>query len=244
MSYPLRKNKTLLLCRSLIFWMYSLFSICLFSVIVVCSCMLPLRIRHAEVRAFLRSHLFMLNYICQINYRVEGLSHIPIDRGGVVLCKHQSTWETFFLPLLFHDPAIILKRELCWIPFFGWGLALIDPISINRSHKTSAMEQIITKGRKCLQNGRWVIIFPEGTRMPVGKEGHYKSGGARLATATGYPVIPVAHNAGRYWPRRKFIKQPGTIQVVIGPLIDTQNRTTESVLKEAKTWIENTMKLL
>jgi 1-acyl-sn-glycerol-3-phosphate acyltransferase len=185
--------------------------------------------------------IYLLKKLCYIHYAVEGLENIPKEQVGIVLSKHQSTWETFFLPLIFHNPAIILKQELLWIPFFGWGLASTDPISINRSAKSSAMQQIITKGKKSLAAGRWVLVFPEGTRVAPGVVGHYKLGGARLATATGYPVIPVAHNAGHCWPRRRFIKRPGTIRLVIGPLIESEGRTADEVLKLAKGWIEATM---
>lgn len=160
---------------------------------------------------------------------------------GVVFSKHQSAWETFFLPLIFHDPAVIAKRELLWIPFYGWGLAAADPILINRKDKTSAMQQIINKGKRALAAGRWILVFPEGTRVPVGEVGKYHLGGARLAVATDVLIIPVAHNAGYFWPRRKFIKQPGTIQVVIGPVIETSGQTPEAVMDLAKNWIETTV---
>jgi 1-acyl-sn-glycerol-3-phosphate acyltransferase len=228
--------------RSLIFFIYSTIAICIFSLIVVFSIFLPVRFRHAEIRACLRTYFFVLKHVCHLDYQVEGLEHLSETKAGVILSKHQSMWETFFLPLIFHNPAIIAKRELLWIPFFGWGLAAADPISINRSSRTSAMNQIIKKGKKCLDKGRWVLVFPEGTRVPYGQVGHYKLGGARLAVATGYPVIPVANNAGRYWPKRKFVKHPGTIRVVIGPLIETKDKTPEEVMSLAKDWIEETMK--
>lgn len=183
----------------------------------------------------------VLKFVCHIDYKVEGLENIPKDRVGIIMCKHQSTWETFFLPQYFHTPAAIAKRELAWIPFFGWGLALSDPIFINRSDKKTAMQQIIEKGKRCLDAGRWIMVFPEGTRVPYGKVGLYKLGGARLAAQSGYPVIPVAHNAGKFWPRRKFIKQPGTITVVIGPLIESKGKKPEEILSLAKDWIETTM---
>jgi 1-acyl-sn-glycerol-3-phosphate acyltransferase len=207
----------------------------------VCAFVLPLRYRHALIRGFLRVYIWVLAKVCHITYKVEGLENIPKHGCAVVLSKHQSTWETFFLPLIFHDPAVIIKRELLWMPFFGWGLASTDPIAINRSDKSSAMQQLITKGKKCLDDGRWVIVFPEGTRVPSGHVGHYKLGGPRLASATGYPVIPVAVNSGRFWPRRRFIKQPGTVHVVIGPVIQSQGRTPAEILDLAKTWIETTV---
>lgn len=234
-------EKINLFVRSLIFTLYCSVAIALYSFVCVATWVLPLRYRHALIRSFLIMTIYLLKKICQIDYRVEGLENIPKNQVAVVLSKHQSTWETFFLPLIFHDPAVIIKKELLWVPFFGWGLAVTDPISINRNEKSSAMQQIITKGKKCLQQGRWVILFPEGTRTAPGTIGHYKLGGARLATATGYPVLPVAHNAGRCWPRRRFIKRPGTITLVIGPLIETKGRSADEVLTLAKQWIEETM---
>jgi len=234
-------SKINLFIRSTLFFIYSTIAIFFYSLVVACSFPLPLRFRHAEVRVFLRIYFFMLKIICHIDYQVKGQEHIPHDRGGVVMSKHQSTWETFFLPLIFHDPAVIVKRELLWIPFFGWGLAASDPIAINRSAKSSAMQQVVNKGKKCLDQGRWVLVFPEGTRIPPGMIGKYKLGGARLAQATGYPVVPVAHNAGRFWGKRKFIKYPGTVQLVIGPVIESTNRTPEEILTLTKNWIEETM---
>lgn len=230
-----------LLIRSSFFSIFMILAATFYSFICILSFPFPLRYRHGLISAWTGAMIWALKKTCRIDYQIEGLENIPRDRNGVILSKHQSTWETFFLQNLFHETAIILKRELLWIPFFGWGLAIIDPIAINRSAASSAMEQIIKKGRKCLEAGRWILVFPEGTRIAPGKVGHYRLGGARLAVATGYPVIPVAHNAGVYWPKRKFIKKPGTIHVVIGPLIETTGRTPEAVLAQAKTWIEETM---
>lgn len=230
-----------LFIRSLIFSIYSGTTILLYSFVCLAALALPLKYRHALIRNYMRAYFYVLKVVCHIDYKIEGLENIPKDRNGIIMCKHQSTWETFFLPLYFHEPAAIAKRELAWIPFFGWGLAVTDPIFINRNNKKSSMQQIIEKGRKCLEAGRWIMVFPEGTRVPSGVVGHYKLGGARLAAETGYPVIPVAHNAGRFWPRRKFIKQPGTIHVVIGPLIESKDRKADEILTLTKNWIESTM---
>ncbi len=230
-----------LFIRSLLFSIYSLSSIIVYSFVCLLTFALPLRVRHRFIRAYMRTYFLMLRFICHIDYKVDGMDNIPKNRSGVILSKHQSTWETFFLPTIFHDPAVIAKRELLWIPFFGWGLAASDPIAIDRKNKSSAMQQIIEKGRRCLESGRFILVFPEGTRVPYGQVGHYRLGGASLAAATGYPVIPVAHNAGRFWPRRKFIKQPGTVRVVIGPVIETQGLEAEQVLELTKSWIEGTM---
>ncbi|MBX3708519.1 MAG: 1-acyl-sn-glycerol-3-phosphate acyltransferase [Gammaproteobacteria bacterium] len=230
-----------LFIRSLIFSTYSLTTMALYSFVCLAALPFPLHYRHGLIRAYMRVYFYVLKVVCRIDYRVEGLENIPKDRNGIIMCKHQSTWETFFLPLYFHAPAALAKRELGWIPFFGWGLAVSEPIFIDRKNKSTAMQQIIEKGRKCLEQGRWIMIFPEGTRVPYGKVGQYKLGGARLAATTGYPVIPVAHNAGKFWPRRKFIKQPGTITVVIGPLIESQGREPDEILSLTKNWIEDTM---
>lgn len=230
-----------LFIRSFIFWIFSLSMIVSYSLVSLFCFFFPLRFRHKVIRSFLIIYMFVLKKLCHINYIVEGKRHIAHMKSGVVLSKHQSTWETFFLPLIFHNPAMIAKRELLWVPFFGWGLAASEPITINRSNKSSAMQQIIKKGKQCLDAGRWVVFFPEGTRTAPGQVGKYHLGGARLATATGYSVVPVAHNAGRCWPKRKFIKRPGTIHVVIGAPIDPKNRTPEEVLELAKDWIESTM---
>lgn len=234
-------RQTILFLRSLLFFILSIISIFIYSFVCLFSLLLPLRVRHALVRGFLKYYVNMLAVVCGIRYQVEGLENIPQKRFGVILSKHQSAWETFFLPIIFHDPAVIAKRELLWVPFYGWGVAAVDPILINRKDKTTAMQQIIRKGKKCLEDGRWILVFPEGTRVPVGKVGKYHLGGARLAVATEAPVIPVAHNAGSFWPRRGFIKQPGTIRVVIGPVIETKGRTPEAVMESAKSWIESVM---
>jgi len=227
--------------RSLVFSALMALSVFFYSFICILAFPFPLRYRYALIMSFTRGIIWLLKVLCHVDYRVEGMENIPKNRNGIVLSKHQSTWETFFLPTLFHQAAIILKRELLWVPFFGWGLAIVDPIAINRSNSKSAMSQIIEKGRKCLAKGRWILVFPEGTRIAPGQIGKYRLGGARLAVETQAPVIPVAHNAGRHWPKRGFIKKAGTIHVVIGPLIETQGRAPGDVLEEAKTWIEETM---
>jgi 1-acyl-sn-glycerol-3-phosphate acyltransferase len=232
---------SILFIRSLIFAIIMPTFATFYSLICVAAFPLPLRYRFEVVMGWTRSIVWLLKVICHIDYRIDGMENIPKNRNGIILSKHQSTWETFFLPGLFRQTAIILKRELLWIPFFGWGLAVTSPIGINRNNTLSAMSQIINQGKKCLDAGRWILIFPEGTRVASGKVGKYRLGGPRLATATGYPILPIAHNAGRFWPRRRFIKHPGTIHVVIGPLIETTGRTPEEVLTQTKQWIEDTM---
>lgn len=233
-------SKINLFIRSTIFSIYSTIGLLFYSLTVLCMFPFSLEQRYAAVNMFLRFHLNMLKWICHVNYKVEGMENIPA-RNGIVMSKHQSTWETFFLPLIFPEPAMIAKREIAWIPFFGWAFMLSQPITINRNNRSSAMQQVISQGKQYLEQGRWIVSFPEGTRVAPGHVGKYKLGGARLAAATGYPVVPVAHNAGCFWPRRKFIKRPGTVTVVIGPAIETKDRTAEEILEQAKNWIEETM---
>jgi 1-acyl-sn-glycerol-3-phosphate acyltransferase len=234
-------SKVSLFIRSLIFSTYSIITMILYSFICLASLPFPLSYRHWLIRSYMRVYFYVLKVVCHLDYQIEGMENIPKDRFGVIMCKHSSTWETFMLPICFHTPAPLAKRELAWVPFFGWGLAVADPIFINRKQKQTAMQQIIKKGKKCLQQKRWIMIFPEGTRVPFGKIGHYKLGGARLAVAAECPVIPIAHNAGWFWPRREFIKKPGTVKMVIGPLIESKGRTPEEVLALTKEWIESTM---
>ena len=177
---------------------------------------------------------------CQLNYSVERTEPLP-TRAAVVLSKHQSAWETIAFQLIFPPQAWVLKRELLWIPFFGWGLAASRPVAINRSSGARALEEVVRQGKKRLSEGRWVIVFPEGTRMRPGEHGRYNPGGALLATRAGAPVVPVAHNAGEFWPKRGFLKHPGTIRVSIGPVIETQGKRAKEVSTQAELWIEESM---
>jgi 1-acyl-sn-glycerol-3-phosphate acyltransferase len=222
---------------SVVTFIFTLF----YSLLCVACFALPFRYRFKVVMGWSRTMVWLLKVICCIDYHEEGFDKVDLSRNGIVMCKHQSAWETFFVPPRFHQTAIILKRELLWMPFFGWGAAAASPIAINRSDKISSMAQIIGKGKKYLAAGRWILVFPEGTRVAVGDSSKYRLGGARLAAETGYPVLPIAHNAGCFWPRRKFIKRPGTIQVVFGPLIESKGRTAEEILALTKEWIETTI---
>ncbi len=224
--------------RSAVFSCLMIIITIFYSFICILARPLPFRYRYHLVTIYTQVIIGLLKIICHVNYTIEGMKNIPKNRNGIIFSKHQSLWETFFLQGFFSQSAIILKRELLWIPFFGWGLATIDPISINRSAKKSAMNQLIQEGKKRLDAGRWILVFPEGTRTPPGVVGHYHVGGALLATKTGYPILPIAHNAGLCWPKRSFIKKPGMIRIVIGPLIETKDRDAREVLDEAKTWIE------
>ncbi|MBN4664169.1 1-acyl-sn-glycerol-3-phosphate acyltransferase [Pandoraea nosoerga] len=179
--------------------------------------------------------------LCGIRYRVIGRENLP-DTPAIILSKHQSAWETIALPALMSRPlCYVFKRELLYVPFFGWALGLLSMIHIDRSKGTDAFQSVVQQGRLRLAEGAWIIMFPEGTRTKTGSRNKYKSGGARLAATTGTPVVPVAHNAGRVWPRNSFMKYPGEVIVSIGPVIQTEGRTAEAVNAEVAEWIEREM---
>jgi len=182
-------------------------------------------------------------YILGIRYEVEGREHLP-DAGlpVVLLVKHQSTYETFLMPVIMpSDLAYVFKRELLYLPFFGWAIGQLDMVHIDRKLRSQAFNKVVQQGRELLARGIWVIMFPEGTRIPRGQSGKYKSGGARLAIETGVPVIPVAVNSGVCWPRKAFIKFPGTVTVSIGPMISSQGRQADELMAEVQQWIEKEM---
>lgn len=231
----------MLLLRSgayaLCMWMSTL----VFAPLSVLTWPLPLAARYRFITQWARFNLWTLRWLCGLRYRVEGAEHIP-SGPAIVFCKHQSAWETLALQRVFPHQIWLLKRELLWVPFFGWGLAMLDPIAIDRKAGRKAVTQLVEQGTRHLQAGRWVIIFPEGTRVAPGETGRYGIGGAALAQSSGYPVVPVAHNAGEFWPRRGFIKRPGTITMSVGPLIDSAGKTAEQIRDEARDLIEARMR--
>ena len=185
--------------------------------------------------------------ILGIRVQVLGAEHLPTGEGqGVVLLvKHQSTLETFLLPAIMPHPlAFVFKKELLYVPFFGWSMARLDMIHIDRSLRARAFAKVVSQGKELLARGVWVIMFPEGTRIPRGEKGEYKSGGTRLAIQTGAPVFPIAVNSARCWPRKAFVKHPGTVDVSIGPAISGEGRRPEEMMREVETWIETEMRRL
>lgn len=188
--------------------------------------------------AWVESVLFVLRKLCRLDYSVEGAEHLR-GENGVVLMKHSSAWETLAQLRILPDQTWVLKRELMWAPFLGWALTCFDPIAINRSAGRTAVEQVLEQGRARLEQGLWVVVFPEGTRVPRGQTRRYGLSGALLATTEGKPVVPVAHNAGDFWPRRGWLKRPGTVRVVIGPPISTAGRSAREVNEQAQAWIES-----
>ena len=188
-----------------------------------------------------RFNLWSLRVICGLSYRVEGAEHIP-DQNGIIYIKHSSAFETIVEFVVFPAQCWVLKRELIWIPIMGWALHLLKPIPIDRKAHSSAVRQVIRHGRQRLEDGLWVVIFPEGTRMPPGHTRRYGLSGAVLAADTGRKILPVAHNAGDFWPRRGLRKRAGTIRFVIGPPVETAGKTPHAINAEAKAWIDETMR--
>ena len=185
-----------------------------------------------------------LKICCRIDFHVNGLENLP-DEPSVVISNHQSAWETIIFQKIFPAQSYLLKKELLWIPFFGWGLAANEPIAINRAKKTQALQQLISQGKERLKSGRWIIIFPEGTRRPVGQPGTFQAGGAFIASKAEAPIVPVAHNAGVFWSKRNsFKKNPGTVEVVIGPVIKSEGRKARELNLQAEEWILKTIQTL
>ncbi len=193
--------------------------------------------RFRVISGWSRIMLFIARHLCGLDYAVEGRENLPAH-PCVILSKHQSAWETLAFQTVFPPQVHVLKKELLWIPFFGWGLAMMSPIAINRAKGRTALRQLARLGKERILQGFWVVIFPEGTRVAPGTKRKYQPGGAWLAVQTGTPVVPVAHNAGLYWPKNAFLKHPGTITMRIGPVIPTQDRNPAEVIAEVEAWIE------
>jgi 1-acyl-sn-glycerol-3-phosphate acyltransferase len=225
--------------RSLLYTIFFLlFTFCYAILFVITGALLPWRGRFMMARLWSNILLGALRLICGLRYRVEGLENLPRNGACIALVKHSSAWETFAQAAFLPPQVWVLKRELTWIPFIGWGVRLLRCIAIDRGAGGAAVRQLIEQGRKRLNDGQWIVVFPEGTRMPPGETRRYGVGGAAVAADTGVPVIPVAHNAGYFWPRRGLMKKPGCIRVVIGPPIATQGRDPREINEEAQRFIE------
>ncbi|BAU50148.1 1-acyl-sn-glycerol-3-phosphate acyltransferase [Sulfurifustis variabilis] len=229
--------------RSALFNLVMWVSVLVYAPLALLTFPFPYARRYRFISRWARFHIWLLRTLCGLDYRVSGREHLP-GGAAIVLAKHQSTWETLAFQSIFPAQTWVLKRELMWVPLFGWALALLKPIAIDRGAGRKAVEQVVSQGRERLDAGIWVTVFPEGTRVPPGTRRRWGIGGAMLAAETGYPVVPVAHNAGLYWPRRGFLKRPGTIEVVIGPVIESRGRTPDQIQKLAQEWVEGAMSSL
>jgi 1-acyl-sn-glycerol-3-phosphate acyltransferase len=209
-----------------------------YAIFFVTACLfLPFRLRFALARLWGAVLLKALKWTCRLDYRVEGFENLP-PGSHVALWKHSSSWETIAMAVILPRQVWVLKRELTWIPFVGWGILQLHAIAIDRKSGASAVSQVIEQGSARLAEGSWVIIFPEGTRMPRGQTRKYGGSGALLAKEAGRMIVPVAHNSGDYWPRRGLMKKPGTIRVAIGPPLSAAGREVREINEDAQLWIE------
>jgi len=225
----------------LLFWIGFIINTGIFGSLILALFFTPSSFRLQLARLWSMANNLLLKVFCGIDFVVEGRENL--DRSNaIILSKHQSTWETLALHSFTPLARWVFKRELMYIPVFGWALALTDPIALNRGAGRAAINELIKKGTQKLNDGKWLILFPEGTRTAPGKTHKYKIGGAMLAVKSGYPVIPIAHNAGEFWPRHSFIKWPGTIKVVIGPVIESEGRSANEINEAVFDWIEDAMK--
>lgn len=238
-------QNSIMFLRSLVFYIIHL----VFSVIFIFSGIFfiwffPFRTKFAYLSNWNRVTIFLAKYIAGIDYKVTGLENIPQQGPYVVLAKHQSQWETYFLLLLFYPVSIILKKELLKIPGFGWGLQMLKAIPIDRSNPKQAIRQIQSEGLVRLKEDQIpVLIFPEGTRIPFGQSGKYARSGAALAAAAEVPLLLVSHNAGFFWPADTFLKRPGTIEVIISKPIDTHGKSALELTNAAQEWIETNIRV-
>ena len=199
-------------------------------------------VRYKLAKFWAQTVLWLTKSICGLSYHVDGLENIPTDSSGIVLCKHQSAWETIALHIIFPPQVAVLKRELLWLPVWGWAASTLKPIAIDRNNQRTALRNLVKQGTERLNEGLWVIIFPEGTRAAPGEKTKFNAGGSLLAQLSKHPVIPVAHNAGEFWPRYSFLKYPGTIKVRIGPAIQSEGRKAHDINAEAEQWIRSAMR--
>jgi 1-acyl-sn-glycerol-3-phosphate acyltransferase len=222
---------------SILFATIVLVSIVIYGAVAFLARLLGYGAMYAVVVNWCRLVMGLLKLLCGLDYAVRGREHLPAE-SSIVLMKHSSAWETIAQVLIFPRQCWVLKQELIWAPILGWTVYLLKPIAIDRKGGRAAVEQVIAQGRARLDDGLWVVIFPEGTRVPAGQTKRYGLSGTLLAQATGRPVVPVAHNAGYFWPRRSLLKRAGRIDVVIGEPIPTVGRDPREINAEVQAWVE------
>ncbi len=201
-------------------------------------------VRYGFAQKWLTLSIDAARVIMGIRYQVQGQENLPVGETSpaILLVKHQSTYETFLMPAIMPHPlAYVFKKELLYVPFFGWSIGSLDMIHIDRTQRAKAFAKVVEQGQALLDRGVWVIMFPEGTRIPRGERGSYKTGGTRLAIATGAPVIPIAVTSAKCWPRKAFIKHPGVVDVSIGKPIPSVGRDADELMREVEAWIEAEM---
>lgn len=225
------------LLRSLVFTTLLFAGTLLYAGVVLALGWLPPHRLYAVARSWARTNLWLLDKLCGLTYSIEGLENIP-PGAHVSMWKHSSAWETIAQASIFPPQSWVLKHELMWIPLVGWAVRCLQPIAIDRRAGATAVTQVLEQGKQRLASGLWILIFPEGTRVAPGESRKYGVSGALLAAKAGCKVVPVAHNAGHFWPRRGWLKRPGAIRVAIGPPIDAAGRDPRELNEEVRQWIE------
>ena len=226
---------------SCLLFIYIVISTLILGCLILLSAPLAFSVRYTVANFWINGLLFMLKLFCGLSYEVTGLENIPHGQAAIILSKHQSAWETIALRQIISPQTAVLKKSLLSIPFGGWALATLKPIAIDRKNQKQALQMLIEQGLERLQEGLFVVIFPEGTRVAPGDNKKFNAGGAMLAQKSGFPVIPLAHNAGEFWPRNSFLKYPGVIKVKIGPQIISENKKAKEINAEAEAWINQAM---
>lgn len=239
-------TQLVLYIRATIFWVGFALSTALAGLITPFLLLLSQESCYKILRPWTNFNVWWLKVSCGVKYNILGKENIDLSRNGIVLANHQSTWETLIIPTLFPTISWVLKKELFKIPFFGWALSRVKPIAIDRNAGSSAVDQVKKIGKERLDEGSWVCIFPEGTRVKPGHKERYRMGGALLADycannsndGKGYPIYPLAHNAGEFWPRHGYIKLPGTITVSIGKPFTVEGLSPKEINEKVREWIE------
>ena len=228
------------LIRSLIFAVVQTALTIFFSIVALLSFPFSAHARYRLITGYNHMVIWLARRVLGIHYEIRGTENLP-TQPAIILAKHQSAWETVAFLCLFPPVSPVIKQELLNVPFFGWAFRMLSPIAIDRGAGREALKQIVRQGKEKLAQGFWVLVFPEGTRVAPGEKGRYGIGGGWLAAETGAPIVPVAHNAGEVWPKNAFIKQPGTITISIGPVIDATGKSAAELTRAVEAWIESEM---
>lgn len=231
------------LIRSALFLLGMTLSTCLWVIPCIVARLFPYHICFAIVSSWCTFNVYWAKITCGIRYEITGLENIP-DKPCVIMSNHQSTWETLAFPSIFPTLTWVIKKELLYVPLFGWGIASTQPIALDRKQGKKSFIQLIRDGKEKLALGRFILIFPEGTRIPYGEEKTLKIGGFVLAKKSKSDILPVAHDAGRLWPKQGFIKTPGTIHLHIGKPISTKDMDAEQLRDHYATWLKQTQMLI
>ncbi len=236
-----QKNNFRVYLGSSLLFAYIVVSVPVFGLAIIFAAVFPFHFRYKIASLWAASVIWVTKICCGLSYQVEGLENIPKNQAFIVLSKHQSAWETLAFRIFLPKQTYVLKQSLTWVPIGGWALATLKPIAIDRKSQREALYTLVEQGTERLKEGFVVVIFPEGTRTAPGEIKKFNGGGALLAQKSGYPVIPLAHNAGEYWPRYSFLKYPGTIKVKLGPVIEINTKKAKEINSEAAAWIAQAM---